>query len=59
MTYSWTNDNTATNLSNAGEGNIDIIATNTTDAPISANIVVTPSFENGGNINVGDPIEFV
>ena len=59
MTYSWTNDNSAIGLSNEGEGNIDIIASNTTDAPISANIVVTPSFENGGNINVGDPIEFV
>ena len=41
-----------------GTGNIDIIATNTTDAPISGTIVVTPSFENGGDINVGDPITF-
>ena len=58
MTYSWTNDNSAIGLSNAGTGNIDIIATNTTDAPISGTIVVTPSFENGGDINVGDPITF-
>ena len=58
MTYTWTNDNSEIGLSNAGTGNIDIIATNTTDAPISGTIVVTPSFENGGDINVGDPITF-
>ena len=58
MTYTWTNDNSEIGLSNSGTGNIDIIATNTTDAPISGTIVVTPSFENGGDINVGDPITF-
>ena len=58
MTYTWTNDNSAIGLSNAGTGNIDITATNTTDAPISGTIVVTPSFENGGDTNVGDPITF-
>jgi len=58
MTYTWTNDNSEIGLSNAGTGNIDIIATNTTDAPINGTIVVTPSFENGGDTNVGDPITF-
>ena len=58
MTYSWTNDNSDIGLSNSGTGNIDITATNTTDAPISGTIVVTPSFENGGNTNVGEPITF-
>ena len=58
MTYTWTNDNSDIGLSNAGTGNIDITATNTTDAPISGTIVVTPSFENGGDTNVGDPITF-
>ena len=58
MTYTWTNDNSEIGLSNSGTGNIDITATNTTDAPISGTIVVTPSFENGGDINVGDPITF-
>ncbi len=58
MTYTWTNDNSEIGLSNAGTGNIDITATNTTDAPISGTIVVTPSFENGGDTNVGDPITF-
>ena len=58
MTYTWTNDNSDIGLSNSGTGNIDITATNTTDAPISGTIVVTPSFENGGDTNVGDPITF-
>ena len=58
MTYTWTNDNSEIGLSNAGTGNIDITATNNTDAPISGTIVVTPSFENGGDTNVGDPITF-
>ena len=58
LTYSWTNDNSNIGLSNTGTGNIDVIATNTTNAPISSTIVVTPSFENGGNTNVGDPITF-
>ena len=58
LTYSWTNDNPNIGLSNTGTGNIDVIATNTTNAPISSTIVVTPSFENGGNTNVGDPITF-
>ena len=59
MTYSWTNDNDAIGVPESGIGDINYPATNTTDAPISGNIVVIPSFENGGNINVGDPIEFV
>ena len=58
LTYSWTNDNPNIGLSDTGTGNIDVIATNTTNAPISSTIVVTPSFENGGNTNVGDPITF-
>ena len=58
LTYSWTNDNSNIGLSNTGTGNIDVIATNTTNAPISSTIVVTPSFENGGNTNFGDPITF-
>ena len=58
MTYTWTNDNSEIGLSNTGTGNIDITATNTADAPISGTIVVTPSFENGGDTNVGAPITF-
>ena len=57
-TYNWTNDNSNIGLSNAGTGNIDITATNTTDEPITATIVVTPSFENGGETNTGNSITF-
>ena len=43
-TYSWTNDNTAIGLGTSGNGNISAFAAkNTTNAPISANITVTPS----------------
>jgi len=57
-TFSWTNDNTAIGLDATGTGNIDITAINTTDEPLTANIVVTPSFENNGDINTGDSITF-
>ena len=57
-TFSWTNDNTAIGLDATGTGNIDITATNTTDEPLIANIVVTPSFENDGDTNTGDSTTF-
>ena len=57
-TYAWTNDNSEIGLSNSGTGNIDITSTNTTTSPINSNITVTPSFENEGNINIGESISF-
>ena len=57
-TYAWTNDNSEIGLSNSGTGNIDITSTNTTTSPITSNITVTPSFENEGNINIGESISF-
>ena len=57
-TFSWTNDNTAIGLDATGTGNIDITAINTTDEPLTANIVVTPSFENDGDTNTGDSTTF-
>ena len=57
-TFSWTNDNTAIGLDATGTGNIDITAINTTDQPLTANIVVTPSFENDGDTNTGDSTTF-
>ena len=43
-TYSWTNDNTSIGLAANGTGDIvSFTATNTTTAPIVANITVTPS----------------
>lgn len=46
--YNWTNNNPAIGLSASGTGNFNFIATNTTNAPLSATITVTPSFTNGG-----------
>jgi hypothetical protein len=43
-TYTWTNDNTAIGLSASGSGNIaSFTATNTTTAPITGTITVTPT----------------
>ena len=54
-TYSWTNDNANIGLATAGNGNIVAFnATNTTNAPITANITVTPS----ANGCVGTPQTF-
>ena len=44
-TYAWTNSNSAIGLSNSGTGNLDVVATNTTNNPITSTVVVTPSFE--------------
>ena len=47
--YSWTSSNTAIGLTSPGNGDIPIFtATNTTTAPISSIITVTPTFSNGG-----------
>ncbi|MDR3680226.1 MAG: T9SS type A sorting domain-containing protein [Flavipsychrobacter sp.] len=40
--YNWTNNNTAIGLAASGSGNISFTATNTTTAPITAIITVTP-----------------
>ncbi|MCB0740710.1 MAG: M36 family metallopeptidase, partial [Chitinophagaceae bacterium] len=43
--YSWTNDNTAIGLAASGNGDIaSFTATNATNAPIVANITVTPTY---------------
>ncbi|MFB0903386.1 MAG: hypothetical protein QMB11_03310, partial [Nonlabens sp.] len=48
-TYSWTNDTTSIGLTATGNGNIAAFtATNTGTSPITANIVVTPSYTNNG-----------
>lgn len=55
-TYAWTSSNTAVGLSTIGNGNIPVFtATNTTTAPISTTITVTPTFENGGVSCVDSP----
>ena len=56
--YTWSNDNTNTGLLSAGNGNISFKATNTTAAPITSIITVTPSFSNGGKSCQGTPRQF-
>ena len=47
LTYNWFNDNTSIGLAASGSGNIaSFTATNTTTAPVTANITVTPIFTN-------------
>ncbi|WPR71173.1 T9SS type A sorting domain-containing protein [Flavobacterium sp. NG2] len=47
-TYSWTNNNTSIGLAASGTGNIAAFtATNTGTSPVTATIVVTPTFNNG------------
>ena len=53
-----TNDNIEIGLAAEGSGNLDFLATNNSEQPIIANITVTPTFENGGNSNEGNPIDF-
>jgi gliding motility-associated-like protein len=48
-TYSWSSSNTAVGLAASGTGNIAAFAaTNTTNAPISTTVTVTPSFGETG-----------
>ncbi len=47
-TYAWTNDNAAIGLGATGTGNLSFTATNSSTAPITGTIVVTPTFTNGG-----------
>ena len=59
MTYNWTNDTPAIGLEAAGTGDIlSFVATNTTNATLVANIVVTPTYTNYGIDCVGEPISF-
>jgi len=57
--FNWTNSNPAIGLPASGSGNISFTALNTTSAPVTATITVTPSFTNGGATCVGTPTSFV
>jgi len=47
--FNWTNSNTSINLGASGNGNIfSFNGTNTSNAPISGTIIVTPSYTNAG-----------
>ncbi len=56
-TYTWTNDNTAIGLAASSGGNVtgipSFVATNTTSAPITGTITVTPTYTSGGVSCVG------
>ncbi len=60
VTYAWTNDNTFIGLAASGTtDNIEAFtAINTTTAPVTATITVTPTFSNDGVSCVGTPKTF-
>jgi hypothetical protein len=59
IVYNWTNDKTSIGLAASGTGNIpSFTATNTTNAPITATVTVTPSYTNGGVTSLGTPTTF-
>ncbi len=56
--YNWTNSNTAIGLAASGTGNLNFVSTNTTGAPLTGTITVTPTFTNGGGTCTGTPVTF-
>ncbi len=56
--YIWTNSNTAIGLAASGTGSLSFNATNSTNAPISSQIIVTPSFTFAGSTCAGIPDTF-
>ena len=57
-TYEWTSTDISTGLESSGSGNIEFTATNSGNSPIVTTVTVTPTFENGGNSNSGNPETF-
>ena len=58
-TYTWTNTDPTTGLTNTGSSDIGFTAVNTGTSPITTTVVVTPTFENGGNSNSGPTDTFI
>ena len=56
--YEWTNNNTAIGLAASGTGSLNFTATNSTNAPITANIVILPKYTGSGITCTGTPIAF-
>ena len=57
--YNWTNNTPSIGLAASGSGNIaSFTATNATNAPVVATIIVTPSYTNAGVTCTGTPITF-
>ncbi len=59
VNYQWTNDKPSIGLVANGSGNVaSFNAINTSTAPITATILVTPTFSNGGAVCTGTPRSF-
>lgn len=58
-TYDWTNDNTSIGLGPNGSGPLSFTATNPGTTPLTANITVTPTFNNSGLDCTGSPKSFI
>ena len=59
VVYHWTNDNPAIGLATSGTGDLPAFsAVNVGNSPITAHIMVTPSYTNNGVTCTGDPIVF-
>ena len=59
IVYNWVNNTPSIGLAATGAGNIaSFISTNTTNAPVTATITVTPTFTNGGVSCVGTSSTF-
>ncbi|MEI7663495.1 MAG: FISUMP domain-containing protein, partial [Bacteroidota bacterium] len=57
--YNWVNTNASIGLAAAGTGNIpSFTVTNSTPAPVTATITITPAFTNGGTTCSGTPASF-
>ncbi len=57
--YDWTNSSPSIGLASSGSGNITPFSvTNSGSTPVTASIVVTPVYENGGTDCNGDPETF-
>ncbi|MBP6022112.1 beta strand repeat-containing protein [Ferruginibacter sp.] len=49
VTYTWTNNTTSIGLAASGTGNVPVFTTvNNGTAPVTATVIVTPTFANGG-----------
>jgi gliding motility-associated-like protein len=56
IVYNWTNNTPSIGLAASGSGNIaSFVGTNTTNAPVTATITVTPNYTNGGTTCTGTP----
>jgi gliding motility-associated-like protein len=56
IVYNWTNNKPSIGLAASGSGNIaSFVGTNTTNAPVTATITVTPNYTNGGTTCTGTP----